>query len=261
MVEFWLRWHIGTCLDPKWKIIARRSGQPIHAVIAVWAMMLECAAQASTRGTLDGWIDEDAAAALDLDHPGSVTAIRDAMQGKVLDGDRVMRWDKRQPKREDSSAARTRDYRARKEASRAAGDGAKRGVTQGDAERRVVTLGDPRGDKNREEEKRERDTENHTEDPSPPRAHARGDASREYAFAGRVVRLTEGDFNQWAAAYGHLDLAAELTARDAYLAGPEVNDRDRKNWFQSTSKYLANRNAEMRQRARAGPEKPRGYAI
>jgi len=101
-------------------------------------------------------------------------------------------------------------------------------------------------------------------DPSPPRerAPARGDASREYAFVGKVIRLTTPDFDRWASAFKNLELTAELIARDAYLAGPEVNDRDRKNWFTSTSKYLANRNAEMRQRARAGPDRAsRGYAI
>lgn len=110
-------------------------------------------------------------------------------------------------------------------------------------------------------EKEEGNGKDHTADPGPPRAHARGAASREYAFVGRVVRLTTPDFERWASAFKNLELTAELIARDAYLAGPEVNERDRKNWFTSTSKYLANRNAEMAHRARAGPEKPRGYAI
>lgn len=156
MVENWLRWHVGTCLDPKWKVVARRSAQPIHLVLAVWAMMLECAAQASTRGTLEGWDDEDVAAAIDLDNPTKIARIRDAMQGKVLDGDRLIRWEKRQPKREDSSASRTRDYRARKEASQAGGDDPQRDVTQRDASRRSVTPGDPRGEEKREEEKKDK---------------------------------------------------------------------------------------------------------
>jgi len=114
----------------------------------------------------------------------------------------------------------------------------------------------------RKEGKEEGGKGNHTDDPSLPRERARGDASREYAFVGRVVRLSKADFDRWSSAYRHLELTAELIARDAYLAGPEVNDRDRKNWFTSTSKYLANRNAELANRARAGPDKlPRGYAI
>ena len=39
--ESWLRWHIGTWNDPKWRLIAKRSGQPVAVVVAVWAAMLE----------------------------------------------------------------------------------------------------------------------------------------------------------------------------------------------------------------------------
>lgn len=90
---------------------------------------------------------------------------------------------------------------------------------------------------------------------------ARRFAPDEYAFSGKVVRLTRPDFDRWKAAYGHLELMAELEARDAWLAGPEVSAKDRKNWFASTSKYLANRNGEAAQRARAGPPKQSRYAI
>ena len=68
---------------------------------------------------------------------------------------------------------------------------------------------------------------------------------RKYGFEGKVVRLSESDFKQWSAAFSQLDLAAELTARDAWLSA-DASDDDRKRWFISTSKYLANRNADAK---------------
>jgi hypothetical protein len=71
------------------------------------------------------------------------------------------------------------------------------------------------------------------------RADAR---AAEFAFAGKVVRLNVKDFENWQKAYSKLDLLAELTARDAWLSSEEATDEDRRKWFISTSKYLANRN-------------------
>lgn len=112
----WLRlWH-DMPTDPKFRVVARRSGASLAEVMSVFVMMLTCASMATERGTLEGWDDEDAGAALEIEAE-SVAAIRQAMQGKLLDGDRLMGWDKRQPKREreeDHSTERVREYRARK---------------------------------------------------------------------------------------------------------------------------------------------------
>jgi len=106
----WLRlWH-DMPTDPKWRVIAKRSGQSIGNVIAVFNMMLVCASVADERGTLHNWNDEDAAAALDLEE-SDIAAIRKAMQGKVIDGDQLTGWQKRQPEREDYSTPRVRRYR------------------------------------------------------------------------------------------------------------------------------------------------------
>lgn len=78
------------------------------------------------------------------------------------------------------------------------------------------------------------------------RANARND---DYAFAGTVVRLNVKDFDRWQKAYSNLDLLAELTARDVWLASDQATDEDRKKWFLTTSKYLANRNAEAKSKA------------
>lgn len=110
----WLRWYHGTVNDPKWRVVARRSGLPVAAVLGVWAALLETASQNDERGTLEGWDAEDIGAALDLE-PEQVQAIVDAMQGKVLEGPVVKAWAKRQPKRdrEDHSTERVRAHRER----------------------------------------------------------------------------------------------------------------------------------------------------
>lgn len=108
----WLRWYNGTATDPKWRVIAKRAGVPLHMVLAVWPFVLENANEGRERGVLDHFDCEDVAAALDL-APAQVAAILEAMQGKVLDGDRLSGWEKRNPKREreDSSTERVRRYR------------------------------------------------------------------------------------------------------------------------------------------------------
>jgi hypothetical protein len=73
----------------------------------------------------------------------------------------------------------------------------------------------------------------------------------EFGFLGAVVRLKVKDFAQWQSAYSNLDLKAELVARDAWLAG-EATEEDRRKWFITTSKYLANRNAEAKARGSGG---------
>lgn len=147
--ETWLRWHIGTWNDAKWRLVAKRSGQPVAVVVAIWAAILERAW--AQDGSIAGWDAEVVAAGLDLE-PADVLAVVGAMQGKTLDGDRLMRWRERQPLREDSSAARTRAYRDRKRAD-TDGDDERRSVTQCDAEERSETQSDTRREEKRVEEK------------------------------------------------------------------------------------------------------------
>lgn len=101
----WVRlWH-DLPTDPKWRTIARKSGQRVGDVIAVFNfLMVNASANAEARGTIAGFDPEDVATALDLDDT-DVQAILSAMQGKVLDGERLTGWEKRQPKREDGTAA------------------------------------------------------------------------------------------------------------------------------------------------------------
>ena len=110
----WLRlWH-DMPTDPKWRTIARVSGQPLACVIALFNLVLvNASSNSNERGTLLGWSDEDAASALDMESE-SVRAIINAMQGRILDGDRLSGWERRQPKREDSGIGkRVAEYRKR----------------------------------------------------------------------------------------------------------------------------------------------------
>ena len=109
----WVRLWEDMPTDPKWRVIAKRSGRPISEVMAVFMfMMTNAGANATERGVLVNWSDEDIAAALDAE-PEHIIAIRESMQGKTLEGDTLKGWEKRQPKREDNSAERAKEWRER----------------------------------------------------------------------------------------------------------------------------------------------------
>jgi hypothetical protein len=130
----WLRWYHGTTTDPKWRMIAKRTGQPVAVVVAVWAHMMETAGQATERGTLDGWRDDVTAALLDMEE-ADVRSIREAMRGLTIDGETLPAWAKRQPKREDGSAERARRWRESKKEERTQPNATERAGTP--EERRV----------------------------------------------------------------------------------------------------------------------------
>lgn len=117
MSNQWLRlWH-DMPTDPKWRTIARISKQPIANVIAVYLHMLVCASNATERGRTHGWNDEDVASALDIETE-NVATIRESMQGRVLENDYLTGWEKRQPKREDNSSLRAKEWRDRQKEER-----------------------------------------------------------------------------------------------------------------------------------------------
>lgn len=76
----------------------------------------------------------------------------------------------------------------------------------------------------------------------PPTVESPKGLPAKYAFDGDVIRLTKLDFEKWAQAYPRIDLRAELTARDAWLATSSAKDRER--WFVSTAAHLKNQNAK-----------------
>jgi hypothetical protein len=110
MASQWFRvWH-DMPNDPKWRTIARASKQPIAVVISVYLHVLTNASNANERGRTHGLNCEDIASALDVE-TDQVEAILAAMQGRVLEGDWVSGWDKRQPVREDGAAERAKAWR------------------------------------------------------------------------------------------------------------------------------------------------------
>lgn len=110
----WLRlWH-EMPTDPKWRTIARRSGQSISTVIAVYNFLLvNASANSDERGTLKNWTNEDVASSLDISEE-DVAAVCREMQGRVLEGDKLAGWENRQPKREDDSSERVKKHRQQK---------------------------------------------------------------------------------------------------------------------------------------------------
>lgn len=105
----WFRWYHGTVADPKFTVIARRSRQPRHVVIACWSAILEHASARTDRGSMADIDHEEIAASLDLETE-QVEAVCQAMmdKGMIVD-DRLKNWEKRQPKREDSTGAERKE--------------------------------------------------------------------------------------------------------------------------------------------------------
>lgn len=220
----WVRlWH-DMPTDPKWRTIARKSGQPLVCVIAVFnLLMVNASGNADERGTLRNWDDEDAGAALDME-PEAVAAIMSAMQGKVLEGSRLTGWEKRQPKREDMGAASRK--RTQREKEKGECHAASRNVTQRHAP----------------ETETEEDTEKKKKEGG-------------YAFCGTVIRLKPADFARWASSFPDVDLTAALHSRDDWLGGQDEAARSK--WFNSTSSWLAKR----QQQAKSDAKKEREYVF
>ena len=149
----WFRWYSGATTDPKFLVVSRLSGQNVAAVLAVWAMLLERASDASIRGDASGFDCDGADALLGLEDGAACTIVKVMEARGLLTNGRVTNWSKRQPKREDDSAERVREHRARKraeEATEATEEAVKRSVTHGNAVKRSVTHGNARGEEIRE---------------------------------------------------------------------------------------------------------------
>ena len=159
MANAWLRlWH-DMPNDPKWRTIARVSGQPIATVMAVYIHLLVSASRNVTRGHIDV-TTEDLASALDVTEE-VIDSILQTMQGRVLDGDLITGWEKRQVLKEDngnisqtakSPAERKRAQRERERKREQNGDchGESRNVTH--MSRRVTTDKDTDKDTDQEDQ-------------------------------------------------------------------------------------------------------------
>ncbi len=147
----WFRWHHGSVTDPKFQLVAKKAGASTAEVLAVWACLLEEASQAENRGH-PGDIDFEALDCLLGFEDGKALEIHKRMseRGLFKDG-AVAAWDRRQPKREDDTAAdrkrrqRERDHELNM--ARVTADKS-RNVTQCHAD---VTQGHDRGEESRED--------------------------------------------------------------------------------------------------------------
>lgn len=102
MANQWLRlWH-DMPNDPKWRTIARLSGQPIALVMSVYINILVLASSNKSRGTIENLRIEDVASALDVDDE-AVVAVVSAMEGRVIQNGGVLGWAIRQPEKEDGA--------------------------------------------------------------------------------------------------------------------------------------------------------------
>ncbi len=115
MANSWLRlWH-DMPNDPKWRTIARASGQPIPTVIAVYVhMLVEASANATERGRTQPNA-ENLASALDVQE-AEIVAVLSAMEGRVVESGRLTGWMHRQPEREDGSPERSKAWREKQKA-------------------------------------------------------------------------------------------------------------------------------------------------
>ena len=112
----WFRAYHEIISDPKWPIIARKSGQCVGTVVAVWMALLTHASQSADRGHILGF-DPEAVDALYGYDDGVTTSIIDALKSKgMIVDDWIVNWAKRQPERERNdvgSAERVRNFRER----------------------------------------------------------------------------------------------------------------------------------------------------
>lgn len=153
MAMDWFRWHHGSVTDPKFQLAARRAGASLPDVLAVWAYILEQASAHEDRGYF-GCMDAEALDVL-FNFPNTETRTADIlksleMRGLTKDG-RIVRWEKRQPKRERDDPGATDRKRNQRER-----EASQDQVTPSHATSRHVTprLDESRGDKKEERERR-----------------------------------------------------------------------------------------------------------
>lgn len=88
--------------------------------------------------------------------------------------------------------------------------------------------------------------------PPPDEPSSPPPARNKYAFIGKIVRLTQADFDQWEKSFQHIDLRGALQNRDDWLIELPENDRRRSSsgWYRATSNWLTSRNEQAAAEAR-----------
>ena len=107
----WYRAYHGMPYDPKLQVIAKRTGQPMAMVVAVWICLLDAASQHASRGVIA--IDPEEIAVIQGMELAVVEAILQAFRdkGMIDKNSRLASWDKRQHM---TSTERSQKHRAGK---------------------------------------------------------------------------------------------------------------------------------------------------
>ena len=129
----WYRAYHGMPHDPKLQVIAKRTGQPMAVVVAVWVSILDAASQHDPRGVFE--VDPEEIAVIQHVELDAVLAILQVFRDKkMLDEDgHLTAWDKRQ---HTTSTERMKKHRDKKKRDVTGSDKKKRGMTPGDAKKR-----------------------------------------------------------------------------------------------------------------------------
>lgn len=112
----WFRCQNGIADSKKVRTVAKIAKTPMHVALSVWLTLLCEASGNDPRGYIPSDLsDEDIAYNLDLE-PEMISPILSAMQGRLLNGNKVINWEKHNPKREreDDSKERVARHRAAK---------------------------------------------------------------------------------------------------------------------------------------------------
>ena len=113
MTDWFRTWH-GAPTNPKWLGIARRAGVAPGIAVAVFWALLDRASQAEDRGSIAGYDPEGLGYFFGCE-PEQVDLIVVALEEKqVIADNRFCGWEKYQPKREDGSSERAKEWRERK---------------------------------------------------------------------------------------------------------------------------------------------------
>lgn len=228
MSNQWLRlWH-DLPNDPKWRTISRASGQRIGDVISVYIHLLVCASNANERGRTQSFCSEDVASALDI-NIDQVDAILAAMQGRVMDSDRLTGWANRQSIREDGSADRARAWRALKKAE----IDAKNDIGTDDELERTQA--------NASERKRTLDTDKNKNNTSVE--------NDKIVFDGSSFQNINGRKEIWAKAYPAINVDNEIAKAAAWIAS---NPKNKKSAYDRFLNGWLNRAQDRAPRAHSG---------
>lgn len=150
--------------DPKLRVIARRTGQPMALVVAIWASLLDAASQHDPRGVVDS-DPEEIAVAQDIE----VQAVQDIIRGIYAKGmidntHGLTAWNRRQ---HTTSTEHSRKHRADKRQDATTTNGVKCDATARNSLKRKTSSGTPYTDA---EKRPDTDSEN---------KHLRADAEKE----------------------------------------------------------------------------------